>query len=100
MTFLQRSHICQACKKPKGLRGDKPDKPYVTHGMPLSRRERQIAELNAQALTNKEIGERLHIHEGTVKTFMCPIFIKAGVHNRTALAVWWLKNSDIPSQSA
>jgi hypothetical protein len=31
---------------------------------------------------------------------MGPIFIKAGVDNRTALAVWWLHKSDNSPQTA
>ena len=48
----------------------------------LSRREGQIAELLATGASNKEIGERLHISERTVKNHLASIFEKIGVSSR------------------
>ena len=59
-------------------------------GDPLNRlapRERQIAELVAQGLRNREIAERLTMSEGTVKVYLHGIYQKVGVENRTALAL-------------
>jgi two-component system nitrate/nitrite response regulator NarP len=53
----------------------------------LAPRERQIAELVAQGLRNREIAERLAMSEGTVKVYLHGIYQKVGVENRTALAL-------------
>jgi DNA-binding NarL/FixJ family response regulator len=54
---------------------------------PLTARERQIARVMAEGLTNKEIAQRLKLAEGTVKVHLHRIYRKLGMANRTALAV-------------
>jgi two-component system nitrate/nitrite response regulator NarL len=54
---------------------------------PLTTRERQIVRVMAEGLTNKEIGRRLMLAEGTVKVHLHHIYRKLGISNRTALAV-------------
>lgn len=56
----------------------------------LTPREHQIAELVARGAANKEIADRLHIEERTVKAHVSNIFPKVGVSNRVQLAsyVW------------
>lgn len=49
-------------------------------------RERELVQLVALGLRNREIAERLHITEGTVKAYLHAIFDKAGVKSRTELA--------------
>lgn len=53
----------------------------------LAPRERQIAELIAQGMRNREIAERLVLSEGTVKVYLHGIYQKVGVDNRTSLAL-------------
>lgn len=53
----------------------------------LAPRERQITELVAQGLRNREIAERLSMSEGTVKVYLHGIYQKVGVENRTSLAL-------------
>ena len=53
----------------------------------LSPRERMIATLVADGLSNKEVARRLGITEGTVKLHLHNIYEKTGVSNRTSLAV-------------
>lgn len=53
----------------------------------LAPRERQISELVAEGLRNREIAERLSMSEGTVKVYLHGIYQKVGVENRTALAL-------------
>ena len=53
----------------------------------LAPRERQIAELVAQGMRNREIAERLAMSEGTVKVYLHGIYQKVGVENRTSLAL-------------
>lgn len=52
----------------------------------LSEREAAIAELVADGLSNRTIGETLHIAEVTVKKALQSIFAKWGIESRTALA--------------
>jgi two-component system nitrate/nitrite response regulator NarL len=53
---------------------------------PLTNRERQIVEMVAGGLSNKEIGRRLDLSEGTVKVHLHNVYQKLRVNNRTALA--------------
>ena len=52
----------------------------------LTDRERQILRLVSEGLSNKEIGGRLSITDGTIKVHLHKIFEKLLVSNRTALA--------------
>ena len=51
----------------------------------LTSRERQIVLMVAEGLSNKDVGRRLNLSEGTVKVHMHNIFTKLGIGNRTAL---------------
>jgi two-component system nitrate/nitrite response regulator NarL len=53
----------------------------------LTSREREITLALAEGLSNKEVGRRLNISEGTVKVHLHNIYNKLGAKNRTALAV-------------
>ena len=53
----------------------------------LTERERQIILVLSDGITNKEIGRRLGLTEGTVKVHLHRIYRKLGIANRTALAV-------------
>jgi two-component system nitrate/nitrite response regulator NarL len=53
----------------------------------LTERQRQIVRELAEGITNKEIGHRLGLAEGTVKVQLNRIYRKLGIANRTALAV-------------
>lgn len=52
----------------------------------LSARERQVADLVAEGLTNAEIGKQLHISGRTVATHLANIYERMNIHNRAALA--------------
>src|SRR5262245_27487013 len=54
----------------------------VLFGKPLSMREKQIVELLAKGLLNKEIAGVLHICEGSVKVFVSQIYTKLGISGR------------------
>ena len=55
---------------------------------PLTRREREIAELVAQGLGNREIAEQLVLAKRTVDSHIEHIFGKLGFTSRTQLAAW------------
>jgi DNA-binding CsgD family transcriptional regulator len=48
--------------------------------------ELHVVGLVAEGLTNPEIGERLFISRGTVKTHLSHVFAKVGVTTRSELA--------------
>ena len=59
----------------------------VDQNLPLTERQRQIILVLAEGITNKEIGRRPRLTEGTVKVHLHRIYRKLGIANRTALAV-------------
>src|SRR5215475_9463020 len=63
----------------------------------LTQRERQIVRLVSEGLSNKEIGRRLNITDGTIKVHLHKIFEKLQVSNRTALVALAISRSDNPA---
>lgn len=59
----------------------------------LTSRERGILELLSQGLTNKEIGESLHLAEKTVKHYITKILQKLHLRSRTSAAIKFLKTN-------
>lgn len=53
----------------------------------FTKRERQIAELLKQGLSNKEISDKVFLSEGTVKNYMSQIFEKLEVTSRTQAVI-------------
>jgi len=54
---------------------------------PFSEREREIVRLLAAGLSNREIGDRLCLAEGTVKNYVTTILQKLGARDRTQAAL-------------
>jgi DNA-binding NarL/FixJ family response regulator len=52
----------------------------------LTPRQRQIALLVCDGLSNKQLGAQLNLTEGTIKVHLHKIYRKLGVRNRTALS--------------
>ena len=50
---------------------------------PLTERENEVLRLIAFGMSNREIGELLHVSEGTVKNHTSNILSKLGVRDRT-----------------
>lgn len=60
------------------------------HGL-LTEHERQLIRLVAMGYSNREIGERLFIGEGTVKKQVSSMLMKLGLENRVQAAVYALR---------
>lgn len=58
----------------------------------LTRREKEVARLIADGLSNKEVAGRLAMSEGTVKIHLHSIYSKLGVDNRTAVAILFTRD--------
>ncbi|WP_036284523.1 response regulator [Microbacterium luticocti] len=59
----------------------------------LGLRERQILALIADGLTNRQIGERLHLAEKTVKNYVSTMLGKLGLEHRTQAAVFEIERT-------
>jgi DNA-binding NarL/FixJ family response regulator len=57
-------------------------------GPELTLRERQVLQLIADGLTNRQIGERLELAEKTVKNYVSGLLAKLGMERRTQAAVY------------
>lgn len=63
-------------------------RPIQDTSNPLTAREREVAILLAQGLTNRQISEALVIAESTAERHVANIFNKLGFHNRAQVAAW------------
>jgi len=69
-------------------------KVYFTEDKPtLTEREIEIAQLAAEGLSNKEIGEKLYITQNTVKTQMKRVFEKLDIKSRAMLKQYFDEKS-------
>jgi DNA-binding NarL/FixJ family response regulator len=59
----------------------------------LSPQERRILDLVAAGMTNRQIGEAVHLAEKTVKNYVTSILAKMGVESRTQAAVYLALNA-------
>src|SRR5262249_54657854 len=57
----------------------------------LTRRQREVAELVARGLTNREIAQALFISERTAEGHIQSLFNMLTVNTRTQLATWWVR---------
>ncbi|MFD7611303.1 LuxR C-terminal-related transcriptional regulator [Streptomyces sp. NPDC059828] len=56
--------------------------------LPLSLREREVLVLLGRGLTNQQIGKRLGLGAGTVKSYISAVYTKCGVDNRVQAALF------------
>ena len=63
---------------------------------PLTVREEEVASLVAQALSNRQIAERLVLSERTVETHVRSILAKLSFSTRTEIATWALRTDPAP----
>ena len=57
----------------------------------LTPREREVAELVAQGLSNREVADRLVLSERTVESHVRNMLTKTGLRSRTELTRWVLQ---------
>ncbi|HEV7679808.1 MAG TPA: response regulator transcription factor [Candidatus Dormibacteraeota bacterium] len=71
------------------IRGEEPIE--VAGPEHLTPQERRILELVAEGLTNRQIGERIHLAEKTVKNYVSNVLAKLGLSRRTEAAVYLVR---------
>ena len=69
--------------------------PPKTAAPALSRREREVAQLVAGGLSNREIAERLYLSERTVDNHVHHILDKLGFDSRVQVATWMARNEHV-----
>ena len=69
-----------------------PASPSRPSSVALSRREREVAELVAGGLSNREIAQRLYLSERTVDNHVHHILDKLGFQSRIEVATWLVRN--------
>jgi two-component system, NarL family, response regulator DevR len=60
----------------------------------LTEQERKVLVLLAEGLTNRQIGEKLHLAEKTVKNYVTSVLSKLGMTRRTEAAVYAVRHLD------
>ena len=60
--------------------------------MRLSPREREVASLVAQGLSNRDIAERLVVSERTAENHVQRVLNRLGLRSRAQVAVWAVQN--------
>lgn len=65
----------------------------IKHETGLTDRELDIIEEIANGLSNKEIGDRLFLTEGTIKNLITTILSKLNLRDRTQIAIFAFKNN-------
>lgn len=83
-----------------GSRGpgrDGPGRPG-SRSQSLTDREQEILTLIAEGLTNRQIGERLHLAEKTVKNYVSGLLAKLGFERRTQAAVYGAQHGADPAE--
>jgi predicted ATPase/DNA-binding CsgD family transcriptional regulator len=83
-----RLALDDAVSRALGERVDSPLRPTDTEAAVLTRREREIADLVAQGLTNKDIAATLVISRRTAESHVEHILTKLGFSSRSQIAAW------------
>jgi DNA-binding NarL/FixJ family response regulator len=66
----------------------------------LAKHETQVANLVAEALSNKEIGLRLSITEHTVGNYLFSVYNKLGISSRVELVLYVMKQREEPAAAS
>ncbi len=70
----------------------KEDKPKKNIDLDISEREMEILKLIGDGFSNKEISDKLHLTDGTVRNYVTKLLEKLHLRDRTQLAIFYLKN--------
>jgi two-component system, NarL family, response regulator DevR len=65
----------------------------------LTNQERRILELIGEGLTNRQIGERIHLAEKTVKNYVSNLLAKMGMSRRTEAAAYAARRAERESHN-
>jgi DNA-binding NarL/FixJ family response regulator len=68
-------------------------------GSDLTGQERKVLDLVAEGLTNRQIGERVHLAEKTVKNYVSNILAKLGLARRAEVAALMAKRGRAPDDA-
>lgn len=69
-------------------------------GSDLTNQERKVLNLVAEGMTNRQIGERVHLAEKTVKNYVSNILMKLGLSRRAEVAAFMAKRRVAPEAGA
>ena len=72
----------------EALLGERSPQPRLDRLRFLTGQERLVLELLAQGLPNRDIAERAHLAEKTVRNYVSRVLLKLGVRNRTEAALY------------
>ena len=72
------------------LREDTSEDPVLAS---LTHREREVLDLVAEGLSNRQIGVRLHLAEKTIKNYVSGLLGKLGMQRRTQAAVYGVQHA-------
>lgn len=72
----------------EALLGERSAQPRLDRLRYLTGQERLVLELLAQGLPNRDIAERAHLAEKTVRNYVSRVLLKLGVRNRTEAALY------------
>ena len=95
--------VAPASERP--LVGGETDDPSTT--APLTAREREVAALVAQGMSNRQIAQELYLSERTIENHVSKIRRKLGLNSRSQLSSWvtqrtWLSSdtNEVPLRQA
>lgn len=74
--------------------------PTARRGSPLDRlteRQRAVALLVAEGMTNSEIAARLYVSQGTVKSHLATVMRRLNIRSRTQLAILLNRKTELPA---
>jgi DNA-binding NarL/FixJ family response regulator len=83
--FVCETDVMRALLSDLATRGSKAVREAPAPVPELSAREREVLALVASGLSNREIGSRLYVSEGTVKAHVSHVMSKLGLERRTEL---------------
>jgi DNA-binding NarL/FixJ family response regulator len=72
---------------------------HSKHTVVLSKRARQVCQLAATGLSNREISRKLGLSEHTVKNYLSQIFEKLGISARIELVLYTISEAKRPESA-